>query len=206
MKSDLQPTPKKRASLSDVIADLDFPSSGDRATVSQFADVLQAMALSAAIFVFAAINAIPAPPGTSLFLGIPLVIVCLQKMIGCQVWLPGFIMRASVTRERFATQKATLLRWMTKIEKWIHPRGFWQNGTYVSKTLDVFIFVLAICVLIPLPFTAIFPALCICAITLGRLEGDALWVGLGVLAGLASIFVVTFVIYGSGKLVMLIFA
>jgi hypothetical protein len=205
MTSDCPLSLDKPFSLSKIIASMPFPSSGEVATVSDFVESMDRLAFSVAIFFFAALNVIPAPPGASLFLGIPLVILALQKVFGFPFWLPNFIMRASVSRSRYRSVRESLLKGVRRIEQQVKPRGSWAQKAVPSQILDITVVVLSLCVLIPLPFTAILPALSICIITLGRMEQDAYCITAGLVLGAISATLCATMIYGSGKLFLLIF-
>jgi hypothetical protein len=205
-KTDPELTLEKTHTLSRVLSGIPFPADGDRATIREFSNLLDDLALSVAIFFFAAINIIPAPPGTSLFLGIPLVILAFRKAVGSSLWLPSFIMNAGVSRFRFLKYKEILTRWIGRAELYIKPRQNWFKAPYAANIIDWFTVILALCVLIPLPFTAILPAICICMITLGRLEGDGRCISFGSALGLVAITIAFLMVYGSGRLAMLMFS
>jgi len=205
MTSDTGLTLKKSFSVSKILAGMPYPTDGDDARISDFVNTLDKLAYSVAIFFFAALNAIPAPPGTSLFLGIPLVILAMLKVLGASLWLPAFIMRAQVTRARYKTSRESLLKLIRRIERHVGPRGRWHKTPIASKTLDVVTLGLSLCVLIPLPFTAILPAVSICVITLGRMEKDGRCIAVGLIMGASAAVICSTMIYGSGRLIALIF-
>jgi hypothetical protein len=74
-------------------------------------------AVVALVLVFALPNVIPALPGTSAVLGLPLLLLTLEWMLGRAAWLPSFIARRSIARHDFAAllaraALAALLQWL----------------------------------------------------------------------------------------------
>jgi hypothetical protein len=193
-------------SLSEALRDLPFPGEGKQATFGEVTRDLDDLAHNLVIFLIAAIGMIPAPPGTSFFLGLPLVAVAIQKACGLPLRLPGFVMRLSVTRGRFEAIKTRLLGWLASSERWIGPSMQWHSARGVAWSLDWCIVILALAMLIPLPLTAILPAMCICILTLGRLEADGRWIIAGLVGGALAVGIAGIVSYATLRLAALAFA
>ncbi len=192
-------------SLSNTLKETPFPNAGETATISEFSRSLDELAHSAAIFFLAALGLIPAPPGLTVIIGIPLIIVCIQKACGLPFRLPGFVMRARVSRKRYETVRTKLSSWLLSAEKWVRPGGTWQSSPGVGVILDCFVILLAVGMMTPLPFTAMLPSLCICVITLGRLEADDRWIISGVAGGVVSLMLVVAMIFAAAKLFAMAF-
>ncbi|WP_258186596.1 exopolysaccharide biosynthesis protein, partial [Cereibacter changlensis] len=84
--------------LEEVAAD----TNRDRVSVSDLVKVMDARAFGALLLLFALPNVLPMPPGTSGILGLPLVYLSAQMMLGQSPWLPRFIASRSVARGDFA--------------------------------------------------------------------------------------------------------
>lgn len=192
-------------SLSVVLAKAPFPGSGESATVAELTRSLDDLAHSVAIFFLAALGLIPAPPGVTLLIGIPLIIVCLQKACGWRFKLPNIIMKARVSRDRYDAVRQRLAGWIAFAEKWVRPGGSWHSKLGVELVLDCFVILLAVGMMTPLPFTAMLPSACICIITLGRLEADGRWILTGVIGGVISLFLVVAMIAATLKLLTVAF-
>lgn len=77
------------------------------------ADILDAMgdnSVMMLMLLFALPNAVPAPPGTSTILGLPLLFLTLQWLRGKQPWVPRWIARQSLRRSDFAAITKRLAR------------------------------------------------------------------------------------------------
>ena len=68
----------------------------DRLSFTELAAQLDSRAWGGLLFIFAAINVLPLPPGTSAFFAIPLMIVSAQMVFGrSSPWFPARIDRAA---------------------------------------------------------------------------------------------------------------
>jgi len=196
---------EKTQSLSRILSGLPFPGSSGIASLGCITSAFDRLAFNVAIFLFAALNVVPAPPGTSFFLGIPLVIIAFRKAIGLSFWLPARLLQVQVTRERYDSFRTFVLRWMVRVEKHVRPRGQWHRHPAIGRGLDWIVAILSLCILIPLPFTAILPAVSVCIITLGRLEWDGLLIKAGLLSGAMAFIICILMVYGSARLFILAF-
>lgn len=140
---------EKAQSLSHILSALPFPKNGKSATLVSFTITFDRLAFSVAIFLFAAVNVIPGPPGASIILGIPLVITAIRKAMELSFWLPRWLLNIQVSKERYQNYKRVLLVWLMQIETYIRPRGHWHKRRSVGKALNITVAILSICVLIP---------------------------------------------------------
>jgi hypothetical protein len=173
----------------------------DDATPVSFADVLDALgptALPALMFVCAAVNVIPAPPGTSGVLGIPLLIITLQRALGFDLKLPAVVLGWKITRTRFRDLVTRLEPWVLRAERRLKRR--WQKvlAPEPRAILDWYLVILSATILVPLPFTAMMPAFSTSMIALGLIGRDGAFVVVGAVLGAFSIAVMLFVLYGVG--------
>ena len=87
---------KKPSRLSDIVRSMD---SSQDTTIGDLANSLGERAFGALLFIFAVPNAIPMPPGTSAILGLPLVILTWQVLMGRQVlWLPEVVRKRRISK------------------------------------------------------------------------------------------------------------
>lgn len=177
----------------------------DRLSVSLLIVALGVHAYPAGIFFFAALNVIPAPPGTSLFLGLPLFILSLRKLIGAPFWLPGFMMRMPLRKATIDRFQSRVTPHLASARKYLNTNAPWLGHPYARGPIDFLMLILALSVLVPLPFTAMFPAACICILSLGMMLQDIRWVAFGVATGLLALLVVWAVTYGSTRLLSLLY-
>ena len=75
------------------------------------------------LFIFAAINVLPLPPGTSVFFAIPLMIVSAQMVLGrTSPWFPNRIDRRGVTKEELSGSSARCEWLELRVERMLKPR------------------------------------------------------------------------------------
>jgi len=112
-------TPRRRRPrrLSELFAQLARDANGP-VSVAAIRDALGERSLAAFVVLFAGLNLIPAPPGASVILGLPLVIVAAQMLGGAKrAWLPGFILRRSLSAERFRKAMDWILPRLMRLER-----------------------------------------------------------------------------------------
>lgn len=177
----------------------------DRITVRHLILALGVHAFPAGIFFFAALNVVPAVPGTSLILGMPLVILCFRKLAGYDFWLPRIIMDMQIRKETLDRFHSVVRPYLNRVRIYLHPNAQWLHHPVLSRCIDLIIFFLSISVLVPLPFTAMLPALCICLMSLGLMQRDYRWVIAGSSLGFLALIIVWAVLYGSTRLITLLY-
>ena len=159
----------------------------ERIYLSDLLEALGEGALTALMLVFALPNALPAPPGTSAVLGLPLLFLTAQLMIGRPTWLPALIARRSVSRDHFATLMRRTTPWLARAERLLHPRLAPFTGPLAMRLVGALCLVLALVLFLPIPFGNIPPAIAISAVALGLLARDGAWVLAGSAIGIAAL-------------------
>ena len=80
-------------------------------------------AFGAVLFTFAIPNILPLPPGASGVLGLPLVLVAPQLMVGLKaLWLPGWLGRRQIDRNAMERTLGRMLPVLEKVERLSSPR------------------------------------------------------------------------------------
>lgn len=195
----------ENARLSTIL--LRLAAQGDGAvTAGRILDALGDRSLAAMLAVFAAVNLLPLPPGTTLVLGIPLVILSLQLLLGHQrVWLPKAILNRSLDARRVHDFLERNRHRLERLEQWIRPR-YWPFGTRTSDRLvGLITFALGIIVTVPIPLGNWLPALATFFIALALSERDGVLLAIGLATALLSLAVVTAVVGTAGALASMLF-
>ncbi|MDZ7823421.1 MAG: exopolysaccharide biosynthesis protein [Ahrensia sp.] len=133
----------------------------------------------------------PFPPGSTVILGIPIVIVAWQMVIGRQtVWLPEFFLKRSLSKTAFDKMATKLIPFVQRLEAWIKPRNWpFANAKSAEKIIGIWAVVLGIAVILPVPLGNWFPAIS-CAVCGAALsERDGILLAIGVVMGIASIII-----------------
>jgi hypothetical protein len=152
------------------------------------------------VLLFAAPNVLPMPPGTSAILGAPLVLLALQLAIGAKPRLPSVILRQSIA-------KAPLVPAMRRVATWFTPGDRAQRRPNsrlpapVVRLTGAVCTVLALLVLLPIPFGNIPPALAICLCCIGVVRGDGRWIMAGWSIGVGALVLVYGVLYVAGTFI-----
>lgn len=174
-----------------------------RVTIREVALALEDRSFGAFLFVFALPNIMPLPPGATIILGLPMIFVALQMVAGYEkVWLPKALADYSMERETFARMVAKVNPWLKRAEKWIKPRG-WPLGHAIAERLfGLYVLLLAIICVAPIPFGNWPPAFAVAILGMAHTERDGRLLAIGAVSGLIAILVAGLVLATAGALLM----
>lgn len=155
----------------------------ERVTVAEILDALDNRAFGLATLLFAIPSVIPMPPGVPTVVGIALLIVSLQMVMGRQeLWLPNFLSKQGFSRGSLVSGFEKIKPQLEFIEKFAKPRLLVLTGKIATILIGVVILVMAIILILPLPPGGNFPPALACAVLgMALVERD----GIIVLIGLA---------------------
>jgi hypothetical protein len=197
--------PGRRQTLSQLLSEIGADTSRQRIAVNDLITLMGGRGRAGLLLVFAFPNVLPAPPGVSGILGLPLIYLAFQMMLGRVPWLPRFIGERAMPRERFAQLVDRLAPWLARAERLLRPRWSVLVGHRAENVLGAVCLVLAVVLALPIPLGNMLPAFAICLIALGILERDGVWTSIGLLFGLGSLVLVSGVVYALTKSFMFIF-
>ena len=195
MTHPLTPLEKKTA-LSGLLQALADCTDHDRVSIQDLLHALGDRALGALIFLFAFPNVLPLPPGTSFVLGAPLVFLVGQLMLALPPWLPHFIGKRSMARQDFAALVARVVPWLVRAEKLLRPRLQVLSSELMERVIGAVCLLLAVLLVLPIPFGNMLPALAISFMALGLLERDGAWILIGLAVSAVAAVVVSGVVVG----------
>jgi hypothetical protein len=158
----------------------------DRISIADLLHAMKGRAIAALLFLFAFPNILPTPPGLAAVLGLPLIYLSSQLMLGRQPWLPGFIADRSMTRDTFRNIVAKAAPVLNRAEKMLRQRWWPLVSPGAERMLGFVCLALAVLLSLPIPLGNLLPAAAICVIALALLERDGLWVMIGLLATIAA--------------------
>lgn len=161
--------------------------SRERVAIGDMLDMMRSRAFGALLLIFAFPNILPSPPGLAGVLGLPLIFLAAQMMLGQAPWLPQFIAKRSMSREVFATMVTKILPWIRRAESLMHPRFEAMAGARAQRVLGLICLILAIALALPVPFANLAPAAAISVIGLGILQRDGLWIGIGLVGAAGAL-------------------
>lgn len=194
-----------RQTLSEILRTISADPTREAVTVDDLIVLLGGRGRAGLILLFALPNVLPAPPGMSGVLGLPLLYLSLQMMLGRVPWLPRIIGQRSVQRDRFALLVATAAPWLARAERMLRPRWYVFVNHGAERAIGGFCLLLAAVLALPIPLGNMLPALAISLIALGVLERDGLWVLIGAVTGLVSLFILAGVLYALIKSTVFLF-
>ena len=191
------PSQDRPLSLSKRLAEIleDVP---DRLTFTELASRLHSRAWGGLLFIFAAINTLPLPPGTNIFFAIPLVIVAAQMAFGrSSPWFPARIDRRGVTRRELERLVSKIGWFESRVERVFKPRLPRLTGPTAARLISFACFLLAIAAAIPIPAVHVAPAGTIVLFALALIYRDGVLVIAACVAAVLALTIETLIIaYG----------
>jgi hypothetical protein len=184
--------------LSQRLARIEQEPGPDRLSFTELAARLEASAWGGLLLIFAAINMLPLPPGTSVFFALPLMIVSAQMVFGrSSPWFPGRIDRRGVKKEELRRLSGKMEWLEIRIERVLKPRLPRLTGTVATRVIGAVCFLLALVAAIPIPLFHVAPAAAIALFGLALIYRDGALVMVGAIAGVLSV-IVDLLLIGSG--------
>jgi hypothetical protein len=185
--------------LSKVLSDLATAEHGI-VSVRRIRNAMADRSFATFLVLTASLNLLPFPPGSTLVLGVPIVLVAFQMVMGYPtIWLPRFFLRRSLSQKAFHRMTTRLIPFLEKMENWVRPR-FWPfpNVKSGEKIVGTIALIFGIAVVIPIPFGNWLPALAtaICGIALS--ERDGILLAIGVTTGVVSLLIMIGVVIVAG--------
>ena len=185
--------------LSQILADLAGDESRERISVADMLETMRARAFGALLLIFAFPNILPSPPGTAGILGMPLIFLSAQMMLGLRPWLPGIIARRSMARSTFQGLVKRIAPWLARAERLLRARLRMLAWPVSQRILGGLCLIVSIALALPVPFANMAPAIALCLIGLGVLERDGIWILVGIAAALGSLVYVAGLAYALVK-------
>lgn len=195
-------SPARPLPLSQRLKQIIDESDAERLSFTDLAAKLQSRAWGGLLFIFAAINVLPLPPGTSVFFAIPLMIVSAQMVLGrSSPWFPARIDRRGVRKIELQRLIAKIQGVEARIERVLKPRLASLTGPAATRLIGLICFILALLAAIPIPLFHMAPAAAILIYGLALVYRDGAVV---IVAAAATVLglVVDALLVGSGVAVL----
>lgn len=184
--------------LSQRLAQIIAEDGPDRLSFTQLAEQLHSRAWGGLLLIFAAINVLPLPPGTSVFFAAPLMIVSAQMVFGrSSPWFPARIDRRGVTKQELQRLIAKIEWLEVRVERIFKPRMASLTGPAAARLIGLVCFLLALIAAIPVPLFHVAPAAAIVLFGLALIYRDGVLVIAAAFAAVLSVAIDALVI-GSG--------
>jgi hypothetical protein len=170
-----RPARTRKERLSDVLARLAEPEAGS-VTLGDALDAVGERSFGALLVTLAVPNIVAGLiPGLSMVLGLPLLLVSLQLLVGAErPWLPRRLARLEIQRadlRRIVDKTRKPLRWL---ERALKPRLEFLTAPWAERLMGLGCVALSVLVVLPIPFANLVPATGILLFGFSMLERDGL--------------------------------
>lgn len=188
--------------LSQVLRDLQARE-GLRISVGDIVGALRDRSFAPLLVIFSAPNIFLFIPGSSVFTGLPLMVLAVQLILGRpDVWLPQFVARRSLDRSAFDRIVTVSVPYVERVERLARPRWWPTSYLLAERVIGLCTLILAIFLFLPIPFANGLPALSIILLALGLSERDGYWFAAGLVLTVLSTGFVTGVVFLGGVAVL----
>lgn len=190
--------PSRPLPLSERLAQIIEETKAERLSFTDLAAQLHSRAWGGLLFIFAAINVLPLPPGTSIFFAVPLMIVSAQMVLGrASPWFPARIDRRGVRKTELERLIAKIQGVEARIERILKPRLASLTGPTATRVIGIVCFLLALLAAVPIPLFHMAPAAAILLFGLALIYRDGALVIVAAVAAVLSLAVDALLV-GSG--------
>lgn len=185
--------------ISDILSSLADNFTTPTITIGELRNALSGRIYGIFLLVLAIPNLIPFPtPGLSAILGMPLLILTFQLMLGIHTpWFPKTILNRQIQTEHIRRLLHYVLPYLGKIENFIMPRWTWLAKYPADRAIAFLCVLLSLTIMLPVPLGNAIPALAICFFAIAILECDGLFVIVGIFFTLASIALISTVLHAA---------
>jgi hypothetical protein len=182
--------PSRPLPLSKRLVQIINETEDERLSFTNLAAQLHSRAWGGLLFIFAAINVLPLPPGTSVFFAIPLMIVSAQMVLGrASPWFPARIDRRGVKKTELKRLIAKISGLEARIERVLKPRLGSLTGPTSTRIIGIVCFLVALLAAIPIPLFHMAPAAAILLCGLALIYRDGALVIVAAVAAVLSLAV-----------------
>ena len=180
-------------SLSALLAEHARTVASERVSLADIADFLGARSIGSWLLILALPMVLPVPaPGISVLFGIPLMMISAQLALGGRrAWLPAFILRKSMARADYVALMARMQPAVERLERLVRPRACWLANDWAKMPIGLICLVLAMIITLPIPLGHVAPGSAICLLALGLMERDGVVIGIGFVAAVLALVIVT---------------
>ena len=170
----------------------------EQITVGEIAGALDARAFGLSTLLFSIPSLLPMPPGLPTVVGVALLIVSIQMVMGREeLWLPRFLSQRALPRKMLEDGFRKILPQLEMAERLARPRLLFLTGRAATVGVGLVVLFMAIVLILPLPPGGNFPPALACAVLgLGLAERDGIIVMIGLVTSVvatAAVSIVTLV-------------
>lgn len=165
---------------------------GERISIQNLVDAMGDRAFGMLLLIFALPNLIStALPGISFILGLPLLFLSYQLLIGLkQPWFPKFLSQRTFRREDLRKLLTASMPFLKKVESLLQTRLSFLLAPIAERIMALICLIMAILITLPIPLGNWFPALAISFFAIALLEHDGLCAILGYICAIIGVCLV----------------
>lgn len=163
----------------------------DKASIREIITRLDQRAFGMGVLFFMAPVCLPMPPGVHTIAGFLLLLFAVQLTLGRhRLWLPGWIQRRQLSKERVLRGLSRIARFTRPIERLAKPRWLFMTGSLGSRAIGIVLIILAVILILPIPILGNSPpALAACILAISLAERDGVFVFLGIGASILAVII-----------------
>jgi hypothetical protein len=185
-----QPAGSTAPTLSQRLDEIVASEGPERLSFTELAAALHHRAWGGLLLIFAAINVLPLPPGSTFVFGLPVLLIAGQMAAGKKTpWFPKRLERRGVTKAELASLSPKMRWFENLISKLVRARVPALTGPGATRLIGVVCFLLALIVAIPVPLLHHAPAASISLFALALIYGDGVLVVVAAVAAIAALVI-----------------
>lgn len=175
------PPPDETRTFSDVLEGLGA-SDDPRLSLREMVEAFGERGFGAVMLTLALMALIPWPPGGKAVFAVPIILIAAEMALQSdKVWLPRFLMKASVSRATYRTASQKILKRLRQIERLTRPRLPALTGEVADVLVGILCILLALMMALPVPFGDALPGFTLVLLALGIIQRDGVFIILGLI-------------------------
>jgi hypothetical protein len=185
-------TPKDGRSLTATLKGLLGRSGGERVKLGELMDEIEdEEGPGPVLFLLTLPVLVPTPPGVSMVLALPLLVIAPQIVVGRrELWIPAWLADRQIKRASLGKLIRRILRPLAWLERLVKPRLTFLTGRIGAAFVGVAATVIALVLVLPIPAANLVPSVALALFALGLTRRDGLLVLAGYgLMGLAALVI-----------------
>jgi hypothetical protein len=174
------PPPDESRTFSDVLESLGY-GKDPKLSLKEMVEAFGERGFGAVILMLALMALIPWPPGGKAVFSVPIILIAAELALQRdKVWLPRWLLKASVSRATYQGASQKILPRLRQVERLTRPRYPVLTGEAADVVVGLICILLALMMALPVPFGDALPGLTLAIFGLGIIQRD----GAFVIAGL----------------------
>lgn len=154
------------------------------------------------ILVFSVLNMVPGPPGYGGTIAAAIIGFSIAMILGAPLTLPGWIRRRRLPVRALLKMTELFARIARLVGRFSRPRMTMLSAPAMRPVLGVFIIMVSLPMMLPIPFINAVPNAGICVLCLGWINRDAIVIVLGAAIALIGLGIAGLAIWGAYQLGM----